>query len=755
MELYFYIALLVILVILAASDLVVGVANDAVNFLNSAVGAKAAPFRIVLITAAAGILLGATFSEGMMEVARNGIFNPGYFYFNEIILIFLAVMLTDVLLLDLFNTLGLPTSTTVSIVFELLGAAIGISIIKISSDPALDAAAIGTYINSGKTLVIISGILLSVVMAFTGGALFQYISRIIFTFNYKKPLKYFGSIFGGAAITAITHFMLVKGAKGSSFINENALNWIQQHSFLIVLYSFTGWTILLQLLHWLFKVNTLKIVVLAGTFALAMAFAGNDLVNFIGVPLAGINAFKEFVASNSAADQLLMGSLAGKVQTPTLYLLIAGAIMVITLWTSKKARAVVKTSLNLSNQEDVDERFESSMLSRSIVRGSISLGQSIRNIVPEGVFKVIDRRFKAPSKQTKHEMGDASFDLIRATVNLLVASVLISMATSYKLPLSTTYVTFMVAMGSSFADGAWGRERAVYRITGVLTIIGGWFFTAISAFTLSALVALFIAWGGPVAISIVLLITGFSLYKSHRVFSKKAKKEETIAAEKNIQNLGKQEIYALCAKKITLLFEETILIYNSFVISLATDKRKKLKEDLSKAEELSKTSKSFKKEIPQMLRKFGEETYDLGLQYVEIIEYTREAMHSLHFMIEPAYKHVDNNHLPISAQHTEILNEVSTEVSKYIDRVNQAIVKADYKFAPEIIDNSAEIIETIMKWRKKHLKTFKKNPGSTRTNILVLDILNETKNMILNINNTFKSFRDFDKQYKAAEINKI
>jgi phosphate/sulfate permease len=511
-----YIVIIIILGLLAISDLIVGVSNDAVNFLNSAVGSKAASIRTIFIVAALGILFGCTFSSGMMEVARKGIFHPGLFYFSEIILIFLAVMVTDVILLDSFNTLGLPTSTTVSIVFELLGAAVGLSVIKVLTDPnALELAA---YINSGKALAIISGILVSVVIAFTSGVIIQFLSRLLFSFNYQRRIKAFGALWGGMSISAITYFILVKGAKGASFMSKETVNYIQDNTWVIIFASFVLWTIILQLLLWFTKVNIFKLIVLVGTFALAMAFAGNDLVNFIGVPLAGYNAYELFISSGSSPDSYLMTDLAGKVKTPTLFLLIAGIVMTLTLWKSRKAKMVLQTSLDLGRQYEGNERFASYAVSRSLVRSFSKLSKLVTTILPDKLLNGVKNQFDysdADSKESGHADDGSSFDLIRAAVTLMVASILIALGTSLKLPLSTTYVTFMVFMGTSLADGAWGRESAVYRVSGVISVIGGWFFTAFSAFTVALIIVILFYYGGVIAIVAVLLITIYLVYRTH------------------------------------------------------------------------------------------------------------------------------------------------------------------------------------------------------------------------------------------------
>ncbi|MBN2263541.1 MAG: inorganic phosphate transporter, partial [Prolixibacteraceae bacterium] len=476
-----YIILVVVLFALAISDLVVGVANDAVNFLSSAIGAKAAPKWLIFGVASLGVLFGATFSSGMMEVARSGIFNPHMFVFSEIIVIFLAVMITDVILLDTFNSLRMPTSTTVSIVFELLGSAVAVAMVKLGTSEAAGLS-LGNYINSEKALAIISGILISVFIAFTVGAFIQWITRLIFSFRYEKTFKYIGSIYGGLAFAVITYFMIIKGAKGASFITEEMSAYMKSHLLGIMAVSFVGWTLLLQLLQWLFKVNILKIVVLAGTFALAMAFAGNDLVNFIGVPLAGFESFKMWSAAEIAPDLFTMEGLAGKVKTPTYMLLIAGAVMVVTLITSRKARNVIQTSVDLSRQTEGVERFGSSALSRMLVRASVQISQFSDKYLPNSVNRFVEKQFApAPVNQAIPVADRPAFDMLRAASNLIVASILISIGTSFKLPLSTTYVTFLVAMGTSLADKAWGRESAVYRISGVFAVIGGWFLTALIA----------------------------------------------------------------------------------------------------------------------------------------------------------------------------------------------------------------------------------------------------------------------------------
>ena len=492
-----YILMIAALAILAIADLVVGVSNDAVNFLNSAIGSKAVSFKTIMIVASLGVAFGALSSSGMMEVARKGIFMPSEFYFNEIMIIFMAVMITDILLLDFFNTLGMPTSTTVSIVFELLGAAVIMSLIKISTSDSQTIADLGQYINTAKATEIILGILLSVVVAFSIGAFVQYNTRLLLTFNFEQKAKWVSALFGGIAATAITYFILIKGLKGASFVSGDFKLFISENAMIIVALSFIFWTALCSLITAVFKMSVYKFIIIIGTFAIAMAFAGNDLVNFIGVPIAAWQSYEAWVASGVPATEFSMEVMSKKVPTPSLLLFLAGLVMVLTLWFSKKAKRVLKTSLDLSNQDSVKERFESNFLSRGIVRFSTVISKYHGTILPKKIQDKIEKQFEKPKvlKLVDKHQELPAFDMVRASVNLMVASILISIATSMKLPLSTTYVTFMVAMGTSLADRAWGRESAVYRIAGVLNVIGGWFFTAFSAFVASGIIAYLIYLG--------------------------------------------------------------------------------------------------------------------------------------------------------------------------------------------------------------------------------------------------------------------
>lgn len=740
----FYIILVVILFALAISDLIVGVSNDAVNFLNSAIGSKVAPRYVIMIIASIGILVGTTFSSGMMEVARKGIFHPDQFYFSEIMIIFLAVMLTDVVLLDIFNTLGLPTSTTVSIVFELLGASVAVALVKINH-LGQTAGELANYINSAKALAIISGILLSVIISFTVGSLVMYVTRMVFSFNYKKTFKYFGAIWGGIAITAITYFILIKGAKGSSFLTDTTTDWIKNNSTLIIIYSFIGWTILLQFLYWIVKLDILKMIVLVGTFALAMAFAGNDLVNFIGVPLAGLKSFQAFIADPGAdPNGFLMVALTGKAKANTYLLLIAGLVMVVTLWMSKKARKVTETEVNLSRQGAGSERFGSSMLSRTIVRAAMDISNAVNKITPHSVQKGIEKRFDSSEyqKSLKNVKDAPSFDMVRASVNLTVASILISLATSMKLPLSTTYVTFMVAMGSSLADKAWGRESAVYRITGVITVIGGWFMTAFTAFTAAFLIALIISWGGVIAIAAFSVLALYTVYKTHLSFNKKQTEVNKIKRLAD-EDLHAKNIMNKCSLEVRNMLKSVIQVFTETVTGLTNEDRKLLKSVCKKVDDLNTDARYLKTNVHNTLLKLKEEEGETGHYYVQVIDYLREMAHALTFISHPSYEHIDNNHKPLLRVQVEELDELQKNISELFNSIIETIDKNEFSNIPDLIEKQQDILDILKTGRKNQIKRIKKDEAGTRNSILYLGILNEIKNFLLQSINLVKSQRDF------------
>lgn len=729
-----YLIIVIVLFVLAVSDLVVGVSNDAVNFLNSAIGSRVAPRHIILIIASLGILVGTTFSSGIMEVARKGIFNPEMFLFSDIMVVFLAVMITDVLLLDLFNTFSLPTSTTVSIVFELLGASVAVASIKvIQVDGGIDQMI--AFINTSKALAIISGILLSVVISFTVGALIQYLIRLLFTFNYSKKLKVFGGLWGGFALSFILYFILVKGAKGSSFLNAEQSKWILDHSFQIISISFVTFGIIFQFLAMFTKVNIFKPIVLVGTFALALAFAANDLVNFIGVPLAG---FSSYLIAQASADpsSLLMEALREPVTTETVLLLAAGIIMVVTLWFSKKAQSVTKTEVNLGRQFEGFERFESSLLSRVIVRMGLSLGDGIKKMLPQSLLKMINRRMdKSKYFEEKSKDGEVpSFDLLRASVNLMVASVLISFATSLKLPLSTTYVTFMVAMGTSFSDKSWGRESAVYRINGVLTVIGGWFFTAFMAFTASALFATAIYFGGMIVIAIMLGIAAYIIFRTHILHKlRSAEEDENEKSLAEEDKTGEDAIIKCVAKTQKYLDAVGKTVANSFD-GLAAGDRDKLKKTKKEAKKIRKLADSITSNIFKTIQILEEHEINENHRFGKIIASIQEISNNVTSLVGRSFGHIDNNHnKPVKEQLGELF-EIEKLLSQQID-VTITSLSIEKEFNSEKIEETIkELKKSLKKFDKNQFSRIKKKATSTRSSMLFISLLGDAENISEQIN---------------------
>lgn len=739
-----YLFFVIALFILAISDLVVGVGNDAVNFLNSAIGSRVASMKVILTVASLGVLVGATFSSGMMEVARSGVFHPDQFYFNEIMVIFLAVMITDIILLDTFNTFGLPTSTTVSIVFELLGAAVAVSIFKIYSSPET-LQDLGTYINTARALAIISGILLSVVIAFTIGAIVQFFSRLLFTFNYERNLPYFGALWGSIAITSIVYFILVKGASGASFMTAETVQWINENTFLILSSCFVTFTVISQFLISIFKVNILRIIVLIGTFSIAMAFAGNDLVNFIGVPLAGYESFKLFVndpSLNPAA--YTMESLLLPVQTPTGFLLAAGIIMIFALIFSKKARSVTQTEVDLARQDEGYERFSSSLFAQTLVRKSMDVSKTINRVMPGRLIKSIDKRFDTTLSKRRNRMlkNNADFDMVRASVNMFVASILIALATSLKLPLSTTYVTFMVAMGTSLSDRAWGRESAVYRITGVITVIGGWFFTAFTAFSVAFLFALFIRWGSYPA-AIIALVIAFTFVIRTNFIHKKRILKKAIVEEKTKRVWTEVSVMKECNKNIRETLGSIAELHSGLTNAFITEDRKKLKKVSRKVDELNEITKALKNDIYSTIRKLEEDSIDTGHHYVQILDYLRETAHCLTYISEPFNEHLDNAHPSvIPEQETEIM-KLNNKVGVFYKNALRILEHKQYNEMDLIIKMNTELINDLEKFKKLQIKLIKADKVKTKNSLVVFNYLSETKNMLLYSINLLKSHRDF------------
>ena len=743
-----YLVLVIILFALAISDLIVGVSNDAVNFLNSAIGSKTASFKVIMAVASVGIFVGATYSTGMMEVARKGIFHPELFNFQEIMALFLAVMITNILLLDLFNTFGLPTSTTVSIVFGLLGAAVGIAWLKIHSDPTANQE-LANYINSEKALQIIFGILLSVVVAFTVGAIVQWLSRWLFSFNYSTRFKYLGSIWGGIAITSITYFILLKGLKGSPYASHvmadgtTLFHWAQNNVLKIVAVSFLIWTIILQTLMFL-KVDILKVIVLTGTFALALAFAGNDLVNFIGVPLAGFNAFN-YWASAGAPDPATydMAALTGKVPTEIYILVIASLVMIVTLWLSKKAKKVIKTSLDLSRQDEGEEKFGSSMMARNLVGVALKTGETIDLIMPDFVKKSINKQFdfQALKEQQAKEQDPPVFDMIRATVNLVVASILISIGTSFKLPLSTTYVTFMVAMGTSLADRAWGRESAVYRITGVLSVIGGWFFTALSAFTAAVIVAVILSWGSFYAIGVVLILSLYLMYKFH--LTTKLKEEQDLSISKMSEGIKDENILEQCTDNVYNTLYSVSDIFNNLITGIEKADRKGLKEVLNEVKVLNYQAKTLKDNVYKVLKQLRKDSVSQSHHYAQVLDYLRETAHCFTYLTTPTFEYFENHHSPLIEIQIKELKDVSIQFKVFNKLVLDIIESKSFDSFDDILLKQVELLDVIEHYRKAQMKRLKHEEVGAKNSMLYLGLLHETKNLMLHIVNLTKAQRDF------------
>ncbi|MEA3505633.1 MAG: inorganic phosphate transporter, partial [Bacteroidota bacterium] len=622
-----------------------------------------------------------------------------------------------------------PTSTTVSIVFELLGAAVAVSIVKVAGNPNAD---IYEYINTGKALAIISGILLSVVVAFSIGSIVQFLTRIIFSFEYNKKLKYFGAIWGGIAITAITYFILIKGLKGSSFAGKGTdiYYFVTHNTFLIITAGFVVWTVLLAIVQFLFKANVLKIVILVGTFALAVAFAGNDLVNFIGVPLAGLSAYKEFLANPSLdPTAVTMAALAGKVQTPSYMLLIAGMIMVVTLYLSKKSKRVLATSLDLSRQDEGEERFEAYPFSRALVRASMNINKGISKIVPKQVLQTIESRFEQPAEKQDEGM---SFDLLRASVNLVVASIIISFGTSLKLPLSTTYVTFMVAMGTSLSDKAWGRESAVYRISGVITIIGGWFFTAFIAFSAALVFAFLMSYGGMYAIVILIVIAITFMIRTH-LFGKKKENELKQQEEEKIydERLSSHDnVVRKCNNSAITTLSQVTQVFNSIIEETSNENRNKLKELGADVKLLARRAKDMKSEMNTTVNRLEDYDIETSHNYVQIVDYLREMSRSIREIYNIAFEHVDNNHKPFSDEQKSELTLLGEMITHFSIETIEIIKTNNYSKIETTLEHQEKIIQKIDKLNRKQIKRIKKSKDSTKRSMLYLAIIFETKNIM-------------------------
>ena len=737
-----YLGIVIFLFLLAIFDLTVGVSNDAVNFLNSAIGAKAASFKTIILIAAAGIFCGATMSNGMMEIARHGIFRPEAFHFNELMCIFLAVMVTDVVLLDIFNTLGMPTSTTVSMVFELLGGTFALAMLKIAAGP--ESLTFAELLNTEKALTVILGIFLSVAIAFFFGTLVQYLSRIIFTFNYTTKLKWTIGLFGGIAVTAIIYFMLIKGIKDASFMTDAHKLWVKDNTLTIVGGCFVFFTVLMQILHWC-KVNVFKVIVLLGTFALAMAFAGNDLVNFVGVPLAGFSSYTDFMANgNGVANDYLMGALNEPAKTPFIFLFLSGVIMVISLITSKKAQ--IKTSVDLSRQDDGNEMFGSSAIARSLVRSMTTLGNNISKIIPEKVKVWLDSRF---NKDEAILANGAAFDLVRASVNLVLAGLLIALGTSLKLPLSTTYVAFMVAMGSSLADRAWGRESAVFRVTGVLSVIGGWFITAGAAFIICFFVTMIMYFGGMTAMVIMIGVAAFILIRSNNKYRKKMKSEkqddvfQQMLSSKDkavVWNLLRQHV----RENLVKVLDFAANTYGQMTDGFIREDLKSLRKAVSSTNDEKDILKKIRRKETLGMRRIDRNVaiekntwFHLGSNSSE------QMMYCLKRMCEPCKEHVDNNFNPLPAECAEEFVPIRDMLKSLLERTKDIIDKGNYEEADLVLAEGEELKTCLSRLHKMRIERMQEENSSVKLSLVYLNLLQESQELVSIMRHMLRASRKF------------
>ena len=738
MDVYFI--MIVALAFLAVGDLVVGVSNDAVNFLNSALGSKAISVRKIMILASLGVLVGSVFSSGMMEVARKGIFNPEMLLFSEIMIIFMAVMITDILLLDFFNTLGLPTSTTVSIVFELLGAAVAVSLIKISGLGS-EFGDLVNYINVEKASQIILGILLSVFIAFSIGALVQFISRSILSYNYEQKSKWFGSVFGGVALTSISYFILMKGIKGTSYAKESydlldgatISSFLETEVFMISIVSFILLSLISYMLIFSFKVNIYKLIIGVGTFSLALAFAGNDLVNFIGVPIAAWQSYEAWIASGVPADMFSMEVLSTKVPTPNLLLFLAGMVMVVTLWVSSKAKKVTKTEIDLARQRDTKERFQPNFISRGLVRFSYNLANYTSLIVPKKLRDKINAQFEVPvvEMSSNKAVELPAFDMIRASVNMMVAAILISIATSFKLPLSTTYVTFMVAMGTSLSDRAWGSESAVYRVAGVLNVIGGWFFTAFIAFTAAGFIALLIHLGGPTAIAILIFAALLILVRNYVSHRKEMEEEKNSDALTRAESKSIQGVIDESSGNMSKASKKIKKIYSQSIHGLAKGDLSGLKKNRKAVSKYSEEIDDLRNDLFYFIKNLDESTIKGASNfYINVLAYLQDIAESLQYISKITYKHINNNHTNLTFNQIRELQEIDSELNNLYDEIQFIFSKNNFKELNKVIDKKQELYSSLKQKIDIQISRTKKDESSPKNTTLYFSILIESKDLV-------------------------
>ena len=741
-----YFSFIVFLFMLAVFDLVVGVSNDAVNFLNSAIGAKVARFRTILIIASIGVFVGATMSNGMMDIARHGIFQPQMFSFNDLLCIFLAVMVTDVVLLDVFNTLGMPTSTTVSMVFELLGGTFILSLLKIATDET-GLLGFADLLNTDKALSVILGIFLSVAVAFIFGTVVQWLSRLIFTFNYTSKLKWKIGLFGGIATTCILYFALLKGLKDSSFMTPEYNAWIKENTMYLVGGCFVVSTVLMQVFHWC-KINVFKIVIFMGTFALALAFAGNDLVNFVGVPLAAYSAYQDFAANGAGqADTFMMSSLNENAKTPFIFLFLSGVVMVYALATSKKAQNVVKTSVDLSRQDEGEEMFGSSRVARSIVRGANNVNEFFSKYTPKPLVRWIDARF---NKDEAILAQGAAFDLVRASINLVLSGLLIALGTSLKLPLSTTYVTFIVAMGSSLADRAWSRESAVFRITGVLNVIGGWFLTAGIAFSACALVTIAMYYGGAVVMALFVFVAVFILIKSN--FSTKRKDETDYEEQlfKGIMNAkDKAGCWGLLKKHVCATQQEMLdfvwKTYEDVVNGFVDEDLKTLRRAVKRIDaEKSRRKKLRQRELVGMRRIDKRISLEKNTWFHLASNSGEQMLYCLKRMSDPCKEHVDNNFNPLSRECIEEILPVKKKIVDYLMRSERIVEDRDYEHIDALLAEEEAYKQQLSEMRRAQEDRIQMDLSQgLKVSLVYLNLLQETQELLSDLRHYLRAFKRF------------
>ncbi|WP_046745687.1 inorganic phosphate transporter [Kordia zhangzhouensis] len=763
-----YLLMIIALTVLAIADLVVGVSNDAVNFLNSAIGSKAISFKTIMIVASVGVAVGAIFSSGLMEVARKGIFTPEQFVFHEIMIIFMAVMITDILLLDFFNTLGMPTSTTVSIVFELLGAAVIMALIRISKEGD-GYHTLLEYINTSQATTIILGIVLSVVVAFSIGAFVQWIARLLLSYNFNEKAHWVGALFGGIALTAITYFIFVKGIKGTSYANmvvdsDSSLTlkeFLEKFVLSIVVVSFVVWSIISFIVMSFLNTNIYKLIIVVGTFALALAFAGNDLVNFIGVPIAGWQAFEKFMESGPAAGDVVaaakefkMGFLGKTVETPTIFLVIAGLIMVITLWFSSKAKAVVKTSIDLSSQEQTKERFKPNFLSRGFVRIAIGISQGVSAITPTSWQAKMDKQFAVPALKTyKNKEDIPAFDMVRAAVNLMVASVLISIATSMKLPLSTTYVTFMVAMGTSLADRAWGAESAVYRVAGVLNVIGGWFFTAIVAFLAAGLIAFLLNLNLPIMLGALLALATFLLVRNYISHNKKAKEARVEDSLQKAESSSVQGVIHESADNIASVVKRGNRIYTSAINGLAKQDLNMLKKNRKNVTKLSSEIDELRDNIFYFIKNLDESSVGASNFYINILGYLQDIAQSLEYISKASLKHVNNNHKKLKFSQIKELKQVDEALEELFNTTKQAFDSRSFEEIGSVLANKEAVFQLVRQKIQTQVERTRTEESSPKNTTLYFSLLLETKDLLSATMNLLEEYYTaHDSSVKPATI---